>query len=75
VAAAARYMTRGGLRETFWGPFFMIGSVIPIVMLSVALAVPVAEPALLGIAGIVALVGLYAYEHCFVVAGQIVPLS
>ena len=75
VATAARYMTRGGLKDTFWGPFFLIGSVVPIVMLAIALAVPVAEPALLGIAGIAALAGLYAYEHCFVVAGQIVPLS
>jgi formate-dependent nitrite reductase membrane component NrfD len=75
VAAAARYMARGGLRETFWGPFLLIGSVIPLVMLCIALFIPVAEPALLGIAGIVALVGLYAYEHCFVVAGQVVPLS
>ena len=75
VAAAARYMTRGGLKDTFWGPFFAVGSLVPIVMLCIALAVPVAEPALLGMAGIVALVGLYAYEHCFVVAGQIVPLS
>jgi formate-dependent nitrite reductase membrane component NrfD len=75
VAAAARYMTRGGLKDTFWGPFFLIGSIVPIVMLCIALAVPVAEPALLGIAGIAALAGLYAYEHCFVVAGQVVPLS
>ncbi|HAG98619.1 MAG TPA: 4Fe-4S ferredoxin [Ktedonobacter sp.] len=75
VAAAARYMTRGGLKDTFWGPFFAVGSLVPIVILCIALAVPVAEPALLGMAGIVALVGLYAYEHCFVVAGQIVPLS
>ena len=75
VAAAARYMARGGLRETFWGPFLLIGSVIPLVMLCIALFIPVAEPALLGIAGIVALAGLYAYEHCFVVAGQVVPLS
>jgi hypothetical protein len=44
-------------------------------MLCIALFMPVAQPALLGIAGIVALVGLYAYEHCFVVAGQVVPLS
>jgi Fe-S-cluster-containing dehydrogenase component/formate-dependent nitrite reductase membrane component NrfD len=75
VAAAARFMTRGGLKDTFWGPFFLVGSLVPIVMLCVAVFVPVAEPALLGLAGIVALAGLYAYEHCFVVAGQVVPLS
>ncbi|TMD59551.1 MAG: hypothetical protein E6I91_20110 [Chloroflexi bacterium] len=75
VAAAARFMTRGGLKDTFWGPFFAVGSLVPIVMLCVALFVPAAEPALLGIAGVVSLTGLYAYEHCFVVAGQVVPLS
>jgi Fe-S-cluster-containing dehydrogenase component/formate-dependent nitrite reductase membrane component NrfD len=75
VAAAARYMSRGGLKDTFWGPFFLIGSIIPIAMLVIALLVPVAQPALLGFAGIFALVGLFAYEHCFVVAGQVVPLS
>jgi hypothetical protein len=75
VARAARYMSRGGLKDTFWGPFFVIGSIIPIGMLCIALLVPAAEPALLGFAGILALAGLFAYEHCFVVAGQIVPLS
>lgn len=75
VATAARFMTRGGLKDTFWGPFFAVGSLIPIVMLCIALVAPAAEPALLGIAGIVALAGLFTYEHCFVVAGQVVPLS
>jgi hypothetical protein len=78
VAIAARYMSRGGLRNIFWGLFFVVGSVLPVVILVIALVVPVVQvvlPVLLGIAGILALVGLFAYEHCFVVAGQIVPLS
>lgn len=75
VAAAARYMRRGGLQRIFWGLFFAIGSLIPIAMLAVALLVPVAQPVLPGLASIAALAGLFAYEHCFVVAGQIVPLS
>jgi Fe-S-cluster-containing dehydrogenase component/formate-dependent nitrite reductase membrane component NrfD len=75
VAAAARYMSRGGLKDIFWGPFFLLGSIIPIVMLCIALFVPAAQSALLGFAGIFALAGLFAYEHCFVVAGQVVPLS
>jgi Fe-S-cluster-containing dehydrogenase component/formate-dependent nitrite reductase membrane component NrfD len=75
VAIAARYMSKGGLKDTFWGPFFAIGSIIPIFMLSIALLVPTAQLALLGFSGILALAGLFAYEHCFVVAGQIVPLS
>ncbi|MHB8598208.1 MAG: 4Fe-4S dicluster domain-containing protein [Ktedonobacteraceae bacterium] len=75
VAAAAHFITHGGLKDTFWGPFFAVGSLLPLILLGIALFVPVAQPALLGIAGILALVGLFAYEHCFVVAGQIVPLS
>jgi len=75
VAAAARYMSRGGLRELFWGPFFAIGSIIPIILLCCALIFPSAQPALLGFAGIFALIGLFIYEYCFVEAGQIVPLA
>jgi Fe-S-cluster-containing dehydrogenase component/formate-dependent nitrite reductase membrane component NrfD len=75
IATAAHYMRSGGLRDTFWVPFFAIGSILPIVMLCIALFVPVAQPALLGFAGILALAGLFAYEHCFVAAGQVVPLS
>jgi Fe-S-cluster-containing dehydrogenase component/formate-dependent nitrite reductase membrane component NrfD len=75
VATAAHFMSSGRLKDTFWGPFFTIGSLLPIAMLCIALILPAAQPALLGFAGILALVGLFAYEHCFVVAGQIVPLS
>ena len=76
VAAAARYISKGPLRDTFWGPFFVVGSLVPMVMLCIALVVPPsAQAALLGMAGIFALAGLFAYEHCFVVAGQAVPLS
>jgi Fe-S-cluster-containing dehydrogenase component/formate-dependent nitrite reductase membrane component NrfD len=75
VALAARYMSKGGLKEVFWRQFFAVGSILPLVMLLIALFVPVVQPALLGVAGMFALVGLFAYEHCFVTAGQIVPLS
>ncbi len=44
VASAARYMTEGPLRDTFWGPFFIVGSLIPIVMLCIALFVPAISP-------------------------------
>ena len=75
VAAAAHFISRGDLQKVFWGLFIIVGSALPVVMLSSALLVPVAQPALLGVAGIAALVGLFAYEHCFVTAGQSVPLS
>jgi len=75
VALAARYMSKGGMKDMFWGYFFAFGSLLPIVILLIALFVPVVQSALLGIAGIFALMGLFAYEHCFVTAGQIVLLS
>ena len=75
VATAARCMTGGGLKDTFWGPFFTVGSLVPLIMLCIALLTPAAQPVLLGMAGIIALAGLYAYEHCFIIAGQVVPLS
>jgi Fe-S-cluster-containing dehydrogenase component/formate-dependent nitrite reductase membrane component NrfD len=75
VAAAAHYMVRGPLQYTFWGPFFAIGTTLPLLLLVIALLAPPAAGALLGFAGIFALVGLFAYEQCFVTAGQAVPLS
>ncbi len=75
VATAAHYMRRGALRGLFWGLFFVIGSLLPLALLIVALLLPGVQPILLGSAAVLALIGLFAYEHCFVVAGQIVPLS
>ena len=75
VAMAARFMSRGRLRNIFRWLFLVAGSFVPLMLLCVALLLPVAQPALLGIAGMFALVGLFAYEHCFVTAGQVVPLS
>ncbi len=75
VAKAAHMLSRGELKEMFWGQFLVIGSILPIAMLITALVIPAARPSLLAIAGIFALVGLFIYEHCFVKAGQSVPLS
>ena len=62
VARAAHLLSRGALKEAFWGQFLVVGSIIPIGMLIVALAVPAAQPALLAIAGILAIAGLFVYE-------------
>jgi Fe-S-cluster-containing dehydrogenase component/formate-dependent nitrite reductase membrane component NrfD len=75
VAAAAHFISRGDLQWVFWGLFIMVGSALPFIILSSALLIPITQPALLGVAGMAALVGLFAYEHCFVTAGQSVPLS
>jgi len=75
VATAAHYMRSGRFKDIFWGAFFVLGSLLPIAMLCIALFEPQAQPALLAFAGILALIGIFAFEHCFVTAGQIVPLS
>jgi Fe-S-cluster-containing dehydrogenase component/formate-dependent nitrite reductase membrane component NrfD len=75
VATAAHYMRKGRPKDIFWGLFIAIGSLLPIVFLCIALLIPSAQPVLLAIAGSLVLVGIFAYEHCFVTAGQIVPLS
>ncbi len=75
VSAAAHYITGGPLRTIFRGLFLTVGSALPALLLVLALLLPAAQPVLLALAGLVALVGLFAYEHCFVVAGQAVSLS
>ncbi|GAC1371949.1 MAG: polysulfide reductase NrfD [Ktedonobacteraceae bacterium] len=75
VTAAAHYITGGPLRTIFRGLFLGLGTLVPLLLLVVALLIPVTQPALLALAGVIALIGLFAYEHCFVVAGQSVALS
>jgi Fe-S-cluster-containing dehydrogenase component/formate-dependent nitrite reductase membrane component NrfD len=75
VATAAHYIRNGRPRDIFWGVFFALGSLLTIAMLCIALFVSGAQPALLAFAGMLALAGIFAYEHCFVTAGQVVPLS
>jgi Ni/Fe-hydrogenase subunit HybB-like protein len=75
VAAAAHAMVSGPLRNIFWWLYVGVGTLLPLLLLLAGIFVPAARPVLAGLAGICALVGLFAYEHCFVVAGQAVPLS
>ena len=75
VATAAHSLSKGASRGIFWGLFLVVGSLLPIALLALTFVLPVAQPALLGLAGLLALGGLFAYEHCFVTAGQMVPLS
>jgi formate-dependent nitrite reductase membrane component NrfD len=75
ISTAAHYMRSGAIKDVFWVMFFTLGSLLPIVMLCMALFVPDSQPPLLALAGLQALIGIFAYDHCFVKAGQIVPLS
>lgn len=68
-------MTRGRYATRFWLGGILVGLAVPAALLSVALAVADPGPWPAGLAGVAALVGLFAYEDAYVRAGQSVPLS
>lgn len=69
---AVDLMVKGPFKYLFWGSI-VLGSVIPLAMIMVpGLQMPYSGDLI--IAGL-ALLGLLAYEHCFVFAGQSVRLS
>ena len=68
AAAAAHVMTKGRYAPLFWGSLAG-GAIIPgLLLLTTAGIAPTVASGL-------ALVGLLAYEHAFVMAGQAVPVS
>ncbi|MGZ0220430.1 MAG: NrfD/PsrC family molybdoenzyme membrane anchor subunit, partial [Acidimicrobiales bacterium] len=73
VEAAIYQMTTGEYRKKFFTGV-VLGLLIPGALVITALSVD-SGPGLPAIAGIAALIGLWAYEDSFVRAGQSVPLS
>lgn len=69
-AYAARLITHGPFRLWFWGASIFAGGLIALLLL-----LPVFGSASLPLAGVLALLGLLAFEWCFVMAGQSVPNS
>jgi len=63
---AASLVTKGAFRITFWGGAGAVGCGVPAVLLGFSTT----SPALVGLSGAAALVGLLAFEWCFVMAGQ-----
>ncbi len=70
AARAARSITHGKYRRQFWGGAILLGHALPI-----ALLVATENVAATMIAGVCALVGMYLYEHAFVMAPQELPNS
>jgi len=66
ASAAAHMIVKGQYKNMFWGGAILLGNLIPF---GLALAGQAAPAALL------AIVGLYLYEHVFVMAPQKVPNS
>jgi len=68
AAYAARLITHGPFRLMFWGGAVVAGGILPLVMLMLM-------PISLASSAVLALLGLLAFEWCFVMAGQSVPNS
>ncbi|MFL6277944.1 MAG: NrfD/PsrC family molybdoenzyme membrane anchor subunit, partial [Blastocatellia bacterium] len=69
---AARLITRGYFSKLFWSGSVILGVVLPLILLAsgVALFTPLAI-----VVSLLALAGLYIWEHIWVQAGQAIPLS
>jgi Fe-S-cluster-containing dehydrogenase component/formate-dependent nitrite reductase membrane component NrfD len=69
AAQAAHEISRGRFKEHFWYGAILLGHVVPILILTFGF--PFAGLA----SGVLALIGLYAFEHAFVMAPQEIPNS
>jgi Ni/Fe-hydrogenase subunit HybB-like protein len=74
VELAVHEMTHGAYAKQFWFSM-LIGLVVPAVIVIVELATNSNSAISLAIAGVLSLIGMFAYEDSFVRAGQSVPLS
>ena len=68
----ARLMTHGPFAGAFWGGAVLLGGIVP---LGLSLLLGRSGDAAVGVAGVLALIGLLIFEWCFVMAGQSVPNS
>jgi len=68
---AAYLMVRGPCRKWFWSGAVGLGGLVPLLLLWMAPS----NLAVVALSGALTLAGLYAYEWCFVMAGQSVPNS
>lgn len=67
--AAAR-ITKGRFKNAFWLGGIVVGIVAPLVVLAVGTSAP-----LVALAGVLALVGLFAFEYCWIIAPQTISLA
>jgi Fe-S-cluster-containing dehydrogenase component/formate-dependent nitrite reductase membrane component NrfD len=69
AARAAHEITHGRYKNIFWWGVIALGHALPLALLVTA------EPVLAALAAVLAVVGLYLYEHAFVMAPQRIPNS
>jgi Fe-S-cluster-containing dehydrogenase component/formate-dependent nitrite reductase membrane component NrfD len=70
---AAELILRGELSRRFWVVVVALGTILPLILLGLGIAAR--APALLAVAAILGLFGLWVFENIFIKAGQAVPLS
>ena len=68
---AARLLTRGICSGSFWIAAVGLGALVPLLLLWIAPT----NASVAAISSVLVLAGMYAYEWCFVMAGQFVPNS
>ncbi len=72
---AAGYILHGPLSGLFWGAAVLGGIVLPVNMLALHFRASAFDHQFAVAAPVLALAGLLAYDHCYVRAGQALPLS
>jgi Fe-S-cluster-containing dehydrogenase component/formate-dependent nitrite reductase membrane component NrfD len=75
VDRAVRVMTHGRLGNVFWFAALAFGTVLPVLLLIVAVTSSGPLVAMQIVAALAALLGLLAYEYVWITAGQAAPLS
>jgi Fe-S-cluster-containing dehydrogenase component/formate-dependent nitrite reductase membrane component NrfD len=69
AARAAHEISHGAYKGYFWGGAIVLGHLVPLGLLLVG------APIAAAVAGVCAIIGLYLFEHAFVMAPQEVPNS
>ena len=68
---AGELLTKGGMRKSFWIWVIGLGTIVPVLLI----LLPVGSVFPNVIAAVLALFGLWMYEHLWIKAGQALPLS
>jgi hypothetical protein len=59
------------LSRPFWGVAILLGNIVPLLLLTMMDGMA----GIVALAAVLSLIGLLAYEHIWIIAGQAVPLS
>src|SRR5829696_5866196 len=69
AARAAQMIYKGRYKRLFWGVSVVLGSLVPLALIATG------SPVAIAAAGILALVGIFAAEHAWIEAPQLIPLA